>query len=69
MLYLGTMMQQSNAKKKSKSKGLGDILGRSKEGFQRLKTEEDDLGDDDAEDAESDSEDDLEQFSVPALRA
>jgi hypothetical protein len=43
---------------------LGDLLGRSKEGFQPLKQDDDD----EAANLSSDS-DDLEEFSVPALRA
>ena len=56
-----------NGKKKRDGKlDLGDILGRSKEGFQPLKTEEDE---NDVDDAASSESDDLEEFSVPALRA
>ena len=64
----GTMMNQNGAQKngKKKRRDLGDILGRSKEGFQRLKTEDDDEVD---QNVTSDSEDDLEDFAVPALRA
>ena len=45
---------------------LGDFLGRSKDGFQPLKTEEDE---DEVGGMSSDDSDDLEEFSVPALRA
>lgn len=52
---------------------LGDLLGRSKEGFQPLRQDEDDVEEEDEADAHalsSDSDDeDMEQFSVPALRA
>jgi len=56
----GTMMEPTN---KNKNWGLGDILGRSKDGFLPVNTEERDglVGDD------SDSE--VEEFSVPALHA
>ena len=47
--------------KKDKKLDLGDFLGRSKDGFQPLNTEED-------ADALS-SESDVEDFSVPGLRA
>eukprot|EP00088_Acartia_fossae_P044812 TRINITY_DN47828_c0_g1_i1.p1 TRINITY_DN47828_c0_g1~~TRINITY_DN47828_c0_g1_i1.p1 ORF type:complete len:114 (-),score=35.49 TRINITY_DN47828_c0_g1_i1:148-489(-) len=55
----GTMLDSN----KKKNWNLGDILGRSKDGFQPVNTEERDglVGD------ESDSE--VEEFSVPALRA
>ena len=49
------------ANKKDKKLDLGDFLGRSKDGFQPLNTEEDG-------DALS-SESDVEDFSVPGLRA
>ncbi|TRY67348.1 hypothetical protein TCAL_12467 [Tigriopus californicus] len=59
----GTMT--AGAKKKGDGKlDLGDLLGRSKEGFQPLKQDDDD----EAANLSSDS-DDLEEFSVPALRA
>lgn len=65
-------MNKVNASKKAK-KGdgkskldLGDLLGRSKEGFQRLKT--DDV-DDDEENSISSESDDEEEFSLPAMRA
>lgn len=55
----------AGAKKKGDGKlDLGDLLGRSKEGFQPLKQDDDD----EAANLSSDS-DDLEEFSVPALRA
>jgi len=56
----GTMTDGSS---RSKNWGLGDILGRSKDGFQPVNTEERDglVGDD------SDSE--VEEFSVPAMHA
>ena len=47
--------------KKDKKLDLGDFLGRSKDGFQPLNTEED-------ADALS-SESDVEDFAVPGLRA
>ena len=49
------------ANKKDKKLDLGDFLGRSKDGFQPLNTEED--GD------TLSSESDVEDFSVPGLRA
>ena len=57
----GKVPKPSKAYKKDGNKlDLGDLLGRSKEGFQPLKTE-----DDDAVIISSDS--DVEDFSVPAL--
>ena len=46
--------------KKDKKLDLGDLLGRSKDGFQPLNTEEDALSSD---------ESDVEEFSVPGLNA
>ena len=61
------MTSRSNGTKKDGKKlDLGDILGRSKDGFQPLKTEDDD---NDLGSLTSDSEDELDEFSVPALRA
>ena len=59
----------SSVSKKSDSKklDLGDFLGRSKDGFQPLKQDDDD--DDEAGSLSSDSDDEIGQFSVPALRA
>lgn len=58
-------MKSANGGKKGDSKlDLGDFLGRSRDGFQPLKQEDDDdVG------AVSEDSDDLEEFSVPALRA
>ena len=62
----GSGSNGSNGSKNGKL-DLGDFLGRSKDGFQRVKTEEDD---EDLNGTESESDDDdLEEFSVPALRA
>ena len=57
-------MKPSTSKKSDGKLDLGDFLGRSKEGFQPLKQDDDD----EAPTLSSDS-DDLEEFSVPALRA
>ena len=59
-LYL-LLGKVARSNKKDKKLDLGDLLGRSKEGFQPLNTEEDD-------DALS-SESDVEDFTVPVLRA
>lgn len=64
----GGSSSSSSSRKKDKKNGkldLGDFLGRSKDGFQRVRTEEDDG---DVDDLSSES-DDMEEFSVPALRA
>ena len=61
--FLGTM-KATGSKKGDGKLDLGDFLGRSKEGFQPLKQDDDD----EAPTLSSDS-DDLEEFSVPALRA
>ncbi len=58
--------KKNDKKNKNGKLDLGDLLGRSKEGFQRVRTEE---GDDDEEDELSSDSDDLEDFKVPALRA
>lgn len=59
--FSGKVPKASKAYKKDGGKlDLGDLLGRSKDGFQPLKTE-----DDDAVIISSDS--DVEDFSVPAL--
>ncbi len=54
----------STTKKGDGKLDLGDLLGRSKDGFQPLRQDDDD----DAAMLSSDS-DDIEEFSVPALRA
>ena len=50
------------SKKNDKKIDLGDLLGRSKDGFQPLNTEED-------ADALSSDSDDMEEFSVPGMQA
>ncbi len=73
MLQNGPSSQRRSKKGDNKKKNkngkldLGDLLGRSKEGFQRVRTEE---GDEEEEEDEDDlSSDSDEEFSVPALRA
>ena len=52
----------ASKKKDRNALDLGDLLGRSKDGFQPLNT-------DDAEVLSSDSEDGLDDFNVPSLQA
>ena len=68
---IGTMKAAASSKKKDGKLDLGDFLGRSKDGFQPLRQDDD-------EDDEglrgnsvhlSSDESDLEDFSVPTMRA
>ena len=69
--FTGPIKASKSDSKAGRSKlDLGDLLGRSKDGFQPLKTDEDEADEAAAHALPSDSDDDdLEEFSVPALRA
>ena len=68
VIFKGTYTKTSKGKSDGGKLDLGDILGRSKDGFKPLKQDDDD--EDDRNTASSDDDDDdLEEFSVPALRA
>ncbi len=71
MLQNGPKSSTKRGGKKGDKNGkldLGDLLGRSKDGFMRVRTEEGD-DDDEAGLSTDDSEDELGQFAVPNLRA
>ena len=61
VLFAGKTVKTSKKYKKDNGKlDLGDLLGRSKDGFQPLNTEDDDV-------VNISSDSDVEDFAVPAL--